>query len=234
VTAAGIVIPALHDAADDQPPSGRQVCSTAAVPICLNPAFRGYLPAVGAALDPVLAEVAGLPGAPNQVRQVPFVAVRRGEIDPSPRIALVRGSPPVLELGFWAVFAGRYCTGTNSGPNGNGCANPTDLWTDPVRTTAMLRPPVARTIVDTVIGDAGPAQRAIAAGVLIAVRAPIDAPTGGGPKESRTGPPLIERGTPEHAAAQRFAALPAARRHAWLAAHLAALRAGTLTLAQLP
>ena len=37
-----------------------------------------------------------------------------------------------------------------------------------------------------------------------------------------------------NAAAQRFAALPAATRHAWLAAHLAALRAGHLTLAQLP
>ncbi len=36
------------------------------------------------------------------------------------------------------------------------------------------------------------------------------------------------------AAAQRFAALPAATRHAWLAAHLAALRAGHLTLGQLP
>jgi hypothetical protein len=36
------------------------------------------------------------------------------------------------------------------------------------------------------------------------------------------------------AAANRFAALPASARHAWLAAHLAALRAGTITLAQLP
>jgi hypothetical protein len=35
-------------------------------------------------------------------------------------------------------------------------------------------------------------------------------------------------------AARRFAALPAATRHAWLAAHLAALRAGRITLAQLP
>jgi hypothetical protein len=35
-------------------------------------------------------------------------------------------------------------------------------------------------------------------------------------------------------AAQRFAALPASARHAWLAAHLAALRAGTITLAQIP
>jgi hypothetical protein len=37
-----------------------------------------------------------------------------------------------------------------------------------------------------------------------------------------------------NAAAQRFGALPASARRAWLAAHLAALRAGTVTLAQLP
>ena len=36
------------------------------------------------------------------------------------------------------------------------------------------------------------------------------------------------------AAARRFAALPFSARHAWLAAHLAGLRAGTITLAQLP
>ena len=36
------------------------------------------------------------------------------------------------------------------------------------------------------------------------------------------------------AAARRFAALPAATRHAWLAAHLSALRSGHLPPAQLP
>jgi hypothetical protein len=36
------------------------------------------------------------------------------------------------------------------------------------------------------------------------------------------------------AAAQRFASLSPAVRHAWLAAHLAALRAGTVTLDQMP
>jgi hypothetical protein len=35
-------------------------------------------------------------------------------------------------------------------------------------------------------------------------------------------------------AARRFAALPAAARHAWLMRHWTALRAGRLTLAQLP
>ena len=39
---------------------------------------------------------------------------------------------------------------------------------------------------------------------------------------------------PVYAAARRFAALPAPARHAWLAAHLAALRSGRLTLGQLP
>ena len=36
------------------------------------------------------------------------------------------------------------------------------------------------------------------------------------------------------AAVRRFAALPAGARHAWLTTHLAALRAGHITLAQLP
>jgi hypothetical protein len=36
------------------------------------------------------------------------------------------------------------------------------------------------------------------------------------------------------AAAARFAALPAATRHAWLAANLAALKAGHITLARIP
>jgi hypothetical protein len=39
---------------------------------------------------------------------------------------------------------------------------------------------------------------------------------------------------PVYAAARRLAAQPAAARQAWLAAHLAALRAGRLALADLP
>jgi hypothetical protein len=46
--------------------------------------------------------------------------------------------------------------------------------------------------------------------------------------------PMPAPGTPAYAAAQRFAALPAATRHAWLVTHLTALRAGHLGLAQLP
>ena len=41
-------------------------------------------------------------------------------------------------------------------------------------------------------------------------------------------------GSPAYAAARRFAALPAAARRAWLTQHLAALRAGRISLGQLP
>jgi hypothetical protein len=45
---------------------------------------------------------------------------------------------------------------------------------------------------------------------------------------------LPASGSPAAAAAARFAALPAATQHAWLAAHLPALRAGRISVAQLP
>ena len=62
---------ALHDAANDRPISFTPVCGRAAgVPVCLNPAYGRYLDDVTAALQPVLGEVAGLPGAPARVSQV--------------------------------------------------------------------------------------------------------------------------------------------------------------------
>jgi hypothetical protein len=51
---------------------------------------------------------------------------------------------------------------------------------------------------------------------------------------SGSGSPAQSPAGPVYAAARRIAALPAAARHAWLAAHLAALRSGQLTLGQLP
>ena len=47
-------------------------------------------------------------------------------------------------------------------------------------------------------------------------------------------PPGPAPGSPAYAAARRFAALPASTRHTWLVRHLAGLRAGRITLAQLP
>ena len=59
-----IAIPALHDAANDRPVRFTPVCSHTAIPVCLNPAYTSYLPAVTSALAPVLNQLAGLPGAP--------------------------------------------------------------------------------------------------------------------------------------------------------------------------
>lgn len=86
---------------------------------------------------------------------------------------------------------------------------------------------ILRTDVLIQIVDGGkrlnPAQRAVTAALLI----------GGG--DSPTGPVRpSELGSAGFAAARRFAALPASARHAWLAAHLVALRAGHVTLQELP
>ena len=71
LTPHGMAIPALHDAANDRPIPYTPVCGHAAgIPVCLNPAYRRYLPDVTAALAPVLGEVAGLPGAPVRATQV--------------------------------------------------------------------------------------------------------------------------------------------------------------------
>jgi len=66
----GVVIPALHDAATDQPIPYTPVCRRSTVVVCLHPAFRAFLGDETAALDPVLGEVAGLPGAPVRAEQI--------------------------------------------------------------------------------------------------------------------------------------------------------------------
>jgi hypothetical protein len=72
-----------------------------------------------------------------------------------------------------------------------------------------------------------PAQQAVQAAVLTRAGVPLAAQPG----------LMAFSQTPAaavRAAAERFAALSPVARHAWLAAHLAALRSGSLTLAQLP
>jgi hypothetical protein len=69
-TGSGVVVPALHDAASDRPVPYIPACGQAAgVPVCVHPAFGSYLQDVTKALQPVLAEVAGLPGAPTHVQR---------------------------------------------------------------------------------------------------------------------------------------------------------------------
>ncbi len=216
-----IAIPALHDAANDQPIPFTPVCSHASIPVCLNPAYASYLTVTAAALKPVLDEIAGVPGGPVRVLQQaetygqgPHNGVYIKPAGPSSG-----GSPPVYHLVFPYQLPG------------------------PVMSAGELASQVAMTdganIVADFTGDgpgASAAQGAVAVALMLGTGRHLAVAS---MMNSENGPypsllPGVERGTPTFAAAQRFAALPASVRHAWLAGHLAALRAGQITLAQLP
>jgi hypothetical protein len=199
-----LAIPALHDAASDRLVPYTPICSNAAVPVCLHPAYGAYLPDVTASLGPVLSEVAGLPGAPVRIGQV--VYLKQGLTFTGGGVT-ISGSPPVLRipLGFYLPASA------------------------PLK---ILRWKAAPVIVSHVIGgatSASPAQQSVEAALLQAADVPLARLSSIGTAFSAPAP-----GSSVYAAAQRFAALPPAARHAWLATHLAALRAGHVTLAQLP
>jgi hypothetical protein len=223
--ATGIVIPALHDAAADKPLPYTPVCSHAAVPVCLHPAYRSLLPAVTAALGPLLSEVAGLPGAPVRASQVAVTHVQQrphNGIEVSGPV--IGGSPPVLSLPL------------------SGLPVPGVGRTTTAEFIRQLRGQGPAGILNTLFGgdqpDTGSQQgersaRQPSPGVLArqAIEAAVaqlaSVPPGNGV------PPLAPD-RPYYAAAKRFAALPAAARHAWLVDHLAALRAGQITLGEIP
>jgi hypothetical protein len=228
-----IAIPALHDAASDRPLRYTPVCGHTAIPVCLNPAYASYLPATEVALAPVLGQVAGLPGAPARISQT-AATYRQGtgnSVDIGPVRPRISGTPPVLRLLLPFQLPG------------------------PALSTSQLagqmRSATGPGIVAMVTGDgpgASQAQHAVTTALLMAAGVvPSHLPASGTPVEGdRTaGPPPgagagrepyvgAAPGSPAFAVAQRFAALPAAVRRGWLVRHLAALRAGRVTLGQLP
>jgi hypothetical protein len=208
-----IAIPALHDAASDGPIRYTPVCSDTAVPVCLNPAYAGYLPAVTTALEPVLGELAGLPGAPARVSQA--------------AVTYHQGPGNDVSIGFGPAISGR--------PPVFHLVLPDQLL-GPSMTTgelaAQVRSDAGASILASVIGSGPGASRAQQA-VILALGEPLRIGTGPRvPGPQQAGLPQVSG--PALAAAARFRALPAAARHAWLAAHLTTLRAGRITLAQLP
>ena len=195
LTAAGWDIPALHDAAAGRPVPYTPDCAKTGFEVCVHPAFGTYLDAAAAALDPVAAQIAGLPGAPVRAEQVPYA--------PPFYSSPIAGTPPVYEFTV------------------------TITWVSP----AVAGPLVQLGLLSDFIGgpayersgNLGPAQQAVMSALLTAVGVPAQA-------QNLDGPPAPQVA----AAANRFAALSPATRHAWLAAHLTALRAGHITPAQLP
>jgi hypothetical protein len=211
-----IAIPALHDAANDSPIRYTPVCSHTAIPVCLNPAYTSYLPTVTAALESVLSQVAGLPGAPVRISQSATTYRQGSGNDVSTSMAgpSMSGRPPVFHL---------LLPEQQGGP--------------PMTTSelaAEVRSNTGQDIVADVIGagpGASPAQQAVMAAMLKAAAVPQSASSGPGMPPPNT---VAQLPAPVLSAARRFAALPAAVRHAWLTQHLAALRAGRISLAQLP
>jgi hypothetical protein len=191
-----MTIPALHNAASDRAASYTPVCAASPLPVCVQPAFRAYLPDVVASVDPVLGQVVGLPGAPVRVTQVATAFSLNGAGYRTPSGPSVSGNPAVLRLPL-----GPYLTAA------------------PAATVDGVRLAITQVTIASVIGGSRtPAQQAVGAALLKASGMPL------------TGAP----GSPVYAAARRFAALSPAARHAWLAAHLSALRAGHISMGELP
>jgi hypothetical protein len=81
-------------------------------------------------------------------------------------------------------------------------------------------------------GNGTAAQQAVEDGLLRALGSepyPV-----GGPSNGPSAQQFQQQQDEVAKAAAKFAALPAATRHAWLASNLTALKAGTITLGQLP
>jgi hypothetical protein len=213
----GMVIAALHDAADDRPITYTPVCAPAAgIPVCVNPAYRRYLPNLTAALTPELSTLAGLPGAPvHAIQTAGIYQPRQGDAGQGVTIS---GTPPVLSIPLDAEGL----------PGSFG-------WTDQELTDDLRLLVIHAFIVG---GDTAgtPAQQAVQSALLDLSGVPFDLQTRG---LDGYGLPWWTKAVDAHdpavsAAARRLAGLPAATRDAWLTTHLTAVRAGTLALTDLP
>jgi hypothetical protein len=230
VAAGGWEIPALHDAADDQPVPYSLDCTGSTFRVCIHPAFEPYLNAMNAALQPAAAEIAGLPGAPA-------------------RAEMTTGAAPPAIAGTTSVYA--YSTRYQ---DYDGEAS---WWATPTlaRTTDWVQGMQEEFITWFVSGPSDqnepaptPAQEAVAIALLAKVGAPVPPypqftqPTtqSSGSSMSSTSGGSPAQPQPQASAAQITAAarglesLSPTARHAWLAANFAALRSGTVTLAQVP
>jgi hypothetical protein len=233
-------IPALHDAADDQPVPYTPDCKGGAFKggaftVCIHPAFEPYLAAMSAALQPAAAEIAGLPGAPA-----------RAEMTTGNALRAVAGTTPVYDYSaeqegfggasFWATPAMARSAERDQG------------------LTADWEQGVQQDFITWFVSGAAeqdspgptPAQEAVAIALLAKIGAPVPqypqffqpssqpgaSSVSNGPGGSATQP--TASAAQITAAANRFESLPSVSRHAWLAANVAGVRSGAVTLAQLP
>jgi hypothetical protein len=211
----GTRIPLLHGSVSSakQPIPYTPVCGgSASFPVCLHPAYRTYLDPAVKSFDLIMTELAGLPGAPVRAVQVAGQALPAIVLDGSAD-GIVAGTPPVYEFSMDDALA---------------------LVPDPTQFQDGFEQDIAHAVIvgplgrlvsvpgsgDTFEPDTGnPAQQAVLNGLLKAIGSQLYP----GSQSAQIA-----------AAAARFAALPTPTRHAWLVANLAALKAGHLTLSQIP
>lgn len=215
VEAHGAVVAALDGGASARAIAYTPVCGDAAIPVCLQPAYRADLPGITAALDPVLQEVGGLPGAPRRVAQA----------------ATSYGGPSQYET--VDIVAGRSTFELALGDLDLGAA-----------ASARLDDQIRFLFLDAFVGagprGGTPAQQAVVAALLsrvgasLAAQPALLAPTSTVTVGSGGGLSGPQEGSPIYAVAERFASQPVAAQRAWLRSHLAALRSGGLTLGELP
>jgi hypothetical protein len=214
----GWEIPALHSAASDQPVPATQDCtSSSGLQVCVHPAFSFYLHKVAAALDPVAAEIAGLPGAP--VRATEVASVRGGNEVQSG----ISGNPPVFE--FTAEHVGNLFGEFYGIPDAAAWASSFQQGLVEAFLAGRSQP------VSAGGTQFNAPQLAVADALLAAVGSQ---PHLQGSLSAANGKPAPATRAGISAAARRFAALPVGAQHAWLVTHLTALRAGAITLAQIP
>jgi len=219
-----MIIPALHDAANDKPIRYDPVCSKGAIPVCVNPAFTRYLPLVASALRPIASQVAGLPGAPDRILQAAPTFTQ----EPHDAIGVGSGGaagarhPHEMRVAVAAL------------PEQLPGERQPDVT--PAQYARQVRAQLGDLVVGYVLGTGQhdtSTQEAVRAGLLAVAGVPLIPPglRPDGLGMTARGP---APGTAVYRSARRFAALPAVTRRAWLNRHLVALRAGRLTLAQLP
>ncbi len=222
----GWEIPALHDAADDQPIPYALDCTGSAFKVCIHPAFAPYLGAMSAALQPAAAEIAGLPGAPARAEMTTGVA-QPAAAGTTSAYDYSTEYEDFGEASFWATPALARTADWEQGMQQG-------FITWFVSGPAQMDSPTT------------PAQEAVAIALLAKIGAPVPqypqfsqpgTQSGTSSASSTSGASGTQPGASAAqitAAASGFESLSSAARHAWLAANIAALRSGTITLAQIP
>jgi hypothetical protein len=205
----GVIVPALHDAASDRAIPYTPVCvHDGTFPVCLHPAYAASneLTTFDTIISKIVAPLAGTPGLPVRAEQLP------GEDNGSPA-SQMQGNPPVLNIPHFIIH------GHTIQPPGFAAVFQTRIALDLVTRPGTVL--AVKSCNCSAANDTDPAQRALA---LYLLRQAGYTPSTG----------LIPDDPATAAAAQRLAVLTPAARHIWLTTHIAALRAGALTLTDLP